>query len=151
MNVAFHRVSLDVLEELVKLNHGIFEGMYLSEPYSLDQYKNKLSGVEPVIFVASVDGKIVGDIMSFRRDDALYVWILGIAKDFRGGGIASKLFDLTEEYARKEGFESTTTKVYNVSKEMLGLVKKRGYEIVKVEESEVDSKYDAVHLRLRLA
>ena len=150
MIIKFDKVGMERLPEIVQINYLIFKGMYEFEPYSSGHYREKLSGVEPIIYTARFNDGLVGDAISFRRDNSLYLWVLGVSKNFRNKGIASKLFDLTEKYARDNGFNSVTTKVYNVSEDMLRLVLKRGYCITKVEESDVDSKYDAIHLRLEL-
>ncbi|MBU0461115.1 MAG: GNAT family N-acetyltransferase [Nanoarchaeota archaeon] len=147
----FDRADIELLEEIVQVNHAIFEGMYRSEPYSLDQYRERLARVEPLIYVARCDDKIVGDAISFGKDDSLYLWILGVSENFRNQGVASGLLDLTEGYARDEGFRSVTTKVHNVSKDMLRLVLERGYTLIDVEKSEADPRHNAVHFKLGLA
>lgn len=43
--------SIENLEQIVHLNYEIFKGMYEDEPYSLEQYKEKLKDKEPIIFI----------------------------------------------------------------------------------------------------
>ena len=128
--------SLNDLPKIVELNKKIFPGMYESEPYSLEQYNSKLEYKKPLIYVVKLTREIVGNSVAFRKEDSLYLWILGVSKDHRNKKIASQLFDLLEESARGLGLNSITTKVYPISREMLDLVKKRGYEITKTDNNE---------------
>ena len=145
----FKQITLERLPEIVEVNHKIFEGMYEWKPYYIDTYQEKFKGVDPVIFVAEKNGEILADSISFDRDNKWYLWIFGVLKEYRGQNIANQLFDLNEKYAREHGYKEITVKVYNVSREMLRLVIKRGYEINSVESHE-KTKYNAVHLSLTL-
>ncbi|MBU2576578.1 MAG: GNAT family N-acetyltransferase [Nanoarchaeota archaeon] len=135
--------SLEDLSEIVKLNMKIFKGMYESEPYSLEQYHSKLEDKIPIINVAKMGNEIVGDSIAFQKEDSLYLWVLGVSKDHRNKKIASQLFDLLEDFARKQEL-SVSVKTYPVSNEMIRLLKKRGYEIIKTDDS------GAIHFRLDL-
>lgn len=145
----YKRVNLDRLPEIVTVNHEIFKDMYDWPPYTLDDYMKRLEDKDPVIFIAEVDGKIVGDSISYGEGDKFYLWIMGVLKDYRGQGIASKLLDLREKYARENNFKKISTKVYNISKEMLSLFIKRGYVIVDIKKND-DVKYNAVILELEV-
>ena len=141
--------SIDQLEQIVTLNYEIFQGMFEKEPYSLAQYQEKLKDKKLKIYVAKINGRIVGDAVSFGRDKALYLWIMGVLKEHRNKGIATQLFEMTEQFARDNEYESVTAKVYNVSSEMLRVLVARGYRIVDVEKSETDPKFHAVYLELK--
>lgn len=149
-NFEISEANLDELEQIVMTNYKIFQGMYEQEPYSIDHYQEKLKDIAPKILIAKVDGKIVGDSISFDRKDSLYIWIMGVLKEHRNKGIANKLFENNEQFARANEYKSVTVKVYNVSKEMLRVLLARGYQITEVEQSETDPKYNAVHLELKI-
>jgi ribosomal protein S18 acetylase RimI-like enzyme len=138
--------SICDLAEIVELNRKIFIGMYESEPYSLSQYKSRLEGKNPLIGIVNVDNEIIANSIAFRKENSLYLWILGVSKYHRNRGIASRLFDLNEDFARNNGIDSVNTKVYPVSKEMIQLVEKRGYEITKTDAENGK----AIHFRLDL-
>jgi len=133
--------SLEDIEEIVKVNQKIFSGMYESEPYSLEQYNSKLENKKPIIYIAKIENEIIGNSIAFQKDNSLYLWILGVSKDHRNKKIASQLFDSFEESARNLGL-TATTKTYPVSPEMLGLLKKRGYELIKTDDN------GAMHFKL---
>jgi ribosomal protein S18 acetylase RimI-like enzyme len=141
--------NMENLEQIVRFNYEIFDGMYENEPYSLEQYQDKLKGTEPIIFIAKEDDELAGDSISFGRDNSFYIWILGVNKKHRGKGIGSSLLDKNEQFAQENGYESISAKVYNVSVEMQRLLKQRGYEVVKVEESETDPRNTALWFELK--
>lgn len=142
--------NIEQIEEIVSINCQIFSLMYQEEPFALEYYKEKLKGKNPVIYMAKVNSVIVGDSVSFERDGSLYIWVLGVKKEYRNKGIATSFLELNEQLAKKNGYKSVTIKVYNVSKEMLKLVIDRGYNIQSVEISKISPKYNGVRLELTL-
>ncbi|MFA6119683.1 MAG: GNAT family N-acetyltransferase [Parachlamydiales bacterium] len=142
--------SVKDLAEIVRLNEKIFQGMYEQEPYSLEQYKEKIKDKEPIIFISKKGEEIIGDSIAFARGESLYVWVLGVAKEYQGKGIGSALLKKNEQFARENNYKSISVKVYNVSERMQQLLKQRGYQVVNVEKSKTDSKYDAIHLELKI-
>lgn len=150
MPIEFVVGNVDELEEIVKINYIIFSGMYERELYSLEVYKQKSSQNKPVIYLAKYDGKIVGDSISFAGKGFFYVWVLGVLKEYRRKGIATKLLGLNEEHARSKNFSLIRIKVYNVSNEMQRLLLKRGYTVIKEDVSATDEKYNAKYFQLEL-
>ncbi|MBI2102723.1 GNAT family N-acetyltransferase [Candidatus Woesearchaeota archaeon] len=148
MSITFEKGDIHLLKEIVLLNESVFRGMYEHEPYSLDHYTERLLKVKPVIYIAKSGNQIIGDAISFERDGSLYLWILAVSPEFRNRGVASTLFNLMEQHARDNGIGSVSTKVYNVSKEMLRLLLKKGYNIVAIEEHGSHPKYNAIHFKL---
>ena len=142
--------DINQLEQIVDVNRQIFKGMYEQDPYSLEQYEEKLSDKQPKIFIAENNGQIIADSISFKRNGSLYIWIMGVLKEYRNKGIATKLFENNEQFAKSNGYESVSIKVYNVSKKMLRLLSERGYQIVDTEESKNDPKFNAIHLELKI-
>lgn len=142
--------STEQLEEIVSVNSEVFRGMYEQDPYSFDQYAERLKDLQPKIFIAKIGDRIVGNSISYKKDNSLYIWIMGVLKEHRNKGIATELFENNEKFARDNKCESITVKVYNVSKEMLSALLSRNYEIVDVEKSETSTKYNAIHLKLKI-
>jgi len=143
----FVKGTIADLEEIVRLNSTIFDGMYENPPFSLKDYKEKLKGKKTIIFLAKENGVLVGNSVSFERERNFYIWVLGTSKDYRKKGIGSELFKLNEEYAKKNKFVAVTVKVYGVSKEMLQLAKDRGFICVKVEKVQ-NPKQSVFYLKL---
>jgi ribosomal protein S18 acetylase RimI-like enzyme len=143
----FKQTDISRLPEIAEMNREVFDGMYDRPVYTLDDYKKRLEGVTPIIFIAEDNGKVVGNCISYESDGKLYLWVSGVLKEYRNQGIASKLFDMREQYAREHNYKKIFTKVYNVSKEMLCLLIKRGYEIMEVFKKD-NPKYNAIILEL---
>ncbi|MBT4597217.1 MAG: GNAT family N-acetyltransferase [Candidatus Diapherotrites archaeon] len=132
------------LNEIVKTNYPIFKDICGKEPYSLSQYNARIKEKKPVFFVAKENHKLIGNTIAFEDNNSFYIWIIGVSKNKRNKGIGSKLLELNENYARKNGFESVTTKVYNFSTEMKKLLKKRGYTITRIDNAH-NELYSANH------
>lgn len=124
--------------------------MYENEPYSPEQYKERLKGKNPIIFTVKKDKKLVANSISFEQDNSFYIWILAVDKNYRRQGIGASLLDKNEQFAKENGYKSVSTKVYNVSKEMKRLLKQRNYKIVKRQKSKTNSKFTALIFTLSL-
>lgn len=124
--------------------------MYENEPYSLEQYQERLKGKNPIIFTVKKDKKLVANSISFEQDNSFYIWILAVDKNYRGQGIGTSLIDKNEKFAKENGYKTVSTKVYNVSKEMKRLLKQRNYKIVKRQKSKTNSKFTALIYTLEL-
>ena len=148
--VIIEKGTIDDLEEIVSLNYQIFKGMYENDPYSLAQYRNKLKDKNPIIFISKVAGKIISNSISFEKDDSLYIWILGVAKESREKGIGNLLLGASENFAKDAGFNSLTVKVYGMSQEMQELLKWRNYQVKSIEKNDSNSKYDILHFELEI-
>lgn len=143
-------MSTQTLTQLAQFNYHIFDGVYENEPYSPEQYKERLKGKNPIIFTVKKDKKLVANSISFEQDNSFYIWILAVDKNYRGQGIGTSLIDKNEKFAKENGYKTVSTKVYNVSKEMKRLLKQRNYKIVKRQKSKTNSKFTALIYALEL-
>ncbi len=128
--MTIEHANLDTLEDLVKLNTTIFEPLYPWPPFTLAEYQQKLKDKQSYILIAKEKDVLAADSISFPKNDCWYIWILGVAPEYRRRGIATKLFEMNEAEAKKLGYKKVQIKIYDVSKEMLLLAEKRGYELV---------------------
>lgn len=138
------------LEKIVALNSQIFAGMYEHDPYDFEQYQSRLKNKQFFILSAWVNKQLVGDAISYVANDNLYLWIMGVGKNFRQQGIATQLLDHTEKIARENNLLQVSAKVYDVSPEMKSCLIARGYELLKIEESAVNKKYNANYYLLKV-
>jgi GNAT superfamily N-acetyltransferase len=128
--------------------------MYAEERYSsLEEYMKKLDGKKPTIFIArdSDTGIIAGDSISFSRDDAYYIWIMGVLPEHHGRGIGTHLLSRNEVAAASEGFKAMTAKVYDVSTQMRYLLQKSGYRVTLADLSVGESKQRVSYYRFDLS
>lgn len=150
MSVDIQITAIDDLEKIVDFNYQIFLGMYEHEPYSLQEYQARLEDKKCFIISALGYGKLVGDAVSYIDNDSLYLWVMGVDKNFRRQGIATRLLDRTEKIAKENNLRQVSAKVYDVSPEMKNCLVSRGYELLKIEESVVDKKYNANYYLLKI-
>jgi len=132
------------LQEITQLNKIIFQDMYESEPYSLETYKERLKNKTSYILLIKTNQEIIANSIAYIENNKLYIWILGVKKEHRNKGIASKLLDQNEAYAKKNKIKSITAKVYNVSPIMQLLHLKKGYLITDFKKGKKE-KLNEVH------
>jgi GNAT superfamily N-acetyltransferase len=82
---------------------------------------------EGPMWVAIVDGKIVGTASVMPEPEWLYVRSMAVLPSARGMGIASRLLDAIEEYAIGEGFEKLFLYTTYFSTGAIELYEKHGY------------------------
>ena len=150
MSVNIQNSDISNLEKIANLNYNIFSGMYENKPYSLDEYKSRLTGKDPIIFIAVEDNQIIGDSIAYKDNDDLYLWILGIDKEYRNLGIGKQLLQKNKEYSQNNNLTLIKVKVYGVSVEMRKLLENNGYRIIKIDKSEKAEKYDAYYFALQV-
>ena len=143
------KVNIETLENIVSLNTNIFKALYSWTPFTLEEYKEKLAKVTPLLLVVKDGDTIVGDSISFEKDDFCYIWILGVSSTHRNQGIATQLFTINETYAKENAYKKIGIKIYNVSKEMLRLAIGRGYTIIDIIKNE-NPIYNAVIVELTI-
>jgi ribosomal protein S18 acetylase RimI-like enzyme len=150
MGIIIENTAIEKLNNIVNFNYQIFLGMYEHEPYNFDQYQARLKDKKYFIISALDDSRLVGDAVSYVDNNSLYLWVMGVDKNFRRQGLATKLLDHSEKIARDNNLLQVSAKVYDVSSEMKICLLNRGYELLKIEESTVDKKYNTNYYLLKI-
>ncbi len=109
------------------------------DPAGEDEYHRRLHGVRNLILIAFDGHKPVAFKVGYEREDYFYSWMGGVLPEYRKKGLAKKLADVQEEWARKEGFETLIFKTRNQHKAMLLFALKNGFEIIGFSEKEETS------------
>ena len=124
--------SASLLEELNHLYMALFED---ADP---DFFKQRIALHPELMVVTARQGdELVGFKLGYPIiDNTFYSWVGGVAASHRKAGIAFKMADLQEQYARENGFEQIKTKSMNRFKPMMQLNLKRGFDITKVYTNE---------------
>ncbi len=149
-DIDFKIAGRERLAEVVAVNQQIFEGLDEWKAHSMAEYEEKLAEKEVVFFLAEVDGRIVGDLIAYPRNGAFHCWMTGVLPEYRGQHIATELTEMAEEYARKQGYQKMTARVFNYSGRMLRFKLRRGYMITEVEKHPTDIDKNAVFFELSL-
>ena len=86
------------------------------------------------VFVYKIKNKMVGYSVLKIEDQVCWLDWLYVDPYYHGKGIASKLFDHPEEFARKLGNEQLYVWVHPDNHRMLKFLKKKGYDVLNLIE-----------------
>lgn len=117
------------IEEVVALSQRVSE---FYQPYSEKIYEDRLKQVTHLILIAEVDGVQVGFKVGYQRDSAhtFYSWMGGVLDSHRRKGIATKLADAQELWAKNQDYLKIYFKTRNKLSKMIHFGLNRGFMIV---------------------
>lgn len=120
------------LEEVVSLSKKIPEFV---DPHGIEEYKKRLDNKPYLILIAEIDGQPAGFKVGYEKenDGSFYSWMGAILPEFRKKGIAQRLADFQENWAKEQGYSYIRFKTRNNLKSMLIFSIKNGFDIVAVE------------------
>lgn len=102
-------------------------------PRSLAQLQERLPA-DALILIAEADGQPVGCKLGYAAEDgSLYSWLGGVLPAHRKTGLAQRLLEAQEAWARGHGFPAITVKSMNRYPAMLRLLIRNGYQVRLVE------------------
>ena len=89
---------------------------------------------DPLIVEVRENNQTIGFCLCYQRYPNYYhIWDLGVEESFRGRGVASKIYDTVEEYAKNKKYLGISINTFNRHKDNIRLLIKRGYEICGLE------------------
>lgn len=96
-----------------------------------EYYFDKIEGSPNLVLLAQLDAKTVACKVGYDKykDGSFYSWLGGVIPEFRTEGIARKLANAQESWARKRGYKSIKFKTLNRHKAMIIFAVKNGFEI----------------------
>lgn len=104
----------------------------LVSKYTVDEVKERLSNAENGVFVAEVEGNVVGyvfcEVISEGAGYTLYIDDLSVDPDFRRMGIARMLMDKAKEYAKTKNCAFIMLNVWEFNQSAVEFYKKYGFE-----------------------
>jgi len=117
------------ISEVVELSRKVPE---FFQPYSEKTYEERLLENQHLILVAEVDGKPAGFKVGYQRfgHDVFYSWMGGVLNEYRRKGIATKLANEQETWAKNQGFTKVVFKTRNRLTKMIHFGLNRGFMIV---------------------
>lgn len=97
-------------------------------------FHERMSEMQDLMTVlAYQDSQLVGFKIGYKyKPDIYYSWLGGVDPDYRNQGIAKKMAQLQEVWARKQGYKGLRTKSMNRFKAMMAMNIKNGFDIVDV-------------------
>ena len=126
-------IRLGTIEEVVAISKAIPEFI---DPHGAEVYEERILAVPHLILVAEYEGKLVGFKVGYERDGEFYSWMGGVLSDYRRLGIAQKLANQQEKWAKEQGYTTILFKTRNHHKGMLIFALKNGFNIIGFKESD---------------
>lgn len=114
--------------EVVALSQKVPE---FFQPYSEITYHERLTDRIHLILVAEIEGGAVGFKVGYESatPGVFYSWMGGVLATCRRMGIASRLADFQEEWARNHGYQKVQFKTRNSFGKMIHFGLNRGFMI----------------------
>ncbi|MEO1053574.1 MAG: GNAT family N-acetyltransferase [Bacteroidota bacterium] len=119
------------IAEVVSLSQLIPE---FDNPYPESEYQSRMDGKASLILIAEIDNQPAGFKVGYDKynDRSFYSWMGAVLPAFRKSGVALKLAQHQEEWARKSGYRCIRFKTRNYLKTMLIFALKNGFHITEV-------------------
>lgn len=116
------------------------------QPYSEATYKERLQNKPHLILIAEVDGELAGFKVGYQKETntEFYSWMGGVLASYRRMGIATKLAEKQESWAKKNGYDTIKFKTRNRLTKMLHFGLHRGFMITDVIKNEKLEEYRIV-------
>lgn len=101
--------------------------------YPIEEVKRRLANGHRVL-VAQSGQQLVGFKLGYpKTSEEFYSWLGGVLPAYRQGGIAQRLLEHQEAWARRAGFTRIAVKSMNKFPSMLRLLIKNGYQVTQVD------------------
>ena len=120
-----------MIETVVRLSKQIPE---FSAPHRLDEYEKRLKNTKHLILVAFDRSLPIGFKVGYERDGYFYSWMGGVLPKYRMKGVAQKLADEQEAWARQQNYSHITFKTRNRHRAMLLFALKNDFQIIGLEK-----------------
>jgi GNAT superfamily N-acetyltransferase len=123
------KIRQGTIKEVVELSKMITE---FFQPFSERTYEDRLTDITHLILIAEVEEKPVGFKVGYERDSAevFYSWVGGVMANYRRIGVATKLADEQERWAKYHGYHKVYFKTRNRFSKMIHFGLNRGFKIV---------------------
>ena len=128
-----HKVHSDLRPDLFKKG---------AKKYNDDEIKQIIANEKTPVFVADIDGKVVGYAFCIQKQFVnnnnmtgvltLYIDDLCVDENMRGHHIGTKLYEYVVNYAKNNGFYNITLNVWADNKEAVRFYEKIGLRIQKI-------------------
>ncbi len=120
-------IKTEELQTAVDLSIQIPE---FDDPYPIEVYSDRLK-TDRLILTAYVNNEIAGFKVGYDRfqDDSFYSWMGGVLPEYRKQGVAEKLADHQEKWAKELGYKAIKLKTRKKNKAMIAFSLKRGFDI----------------------
>jgi ribosomal protein S18 acetylase RimI-like enzyme len=136
------------LPELIELDKICVK----EEKFTKNQWKYFLSKAKSLVFIASIEGKIIGSIVILLRKHVANarIYILNVHPEYRRIGVGSLLMEVTIKFLREKGYKKVTMETGINNQAAINLYISKGFIVDKILEKYYINGMDAKHLMLML-
>ena len=139
-------LSKEHLDEIYKIETESF-----SDPWSKNMFLELIDNPLAVCFVATDNTKVAGYIIAYHIYDEIQILNIAVKESQRHKKIATELFDVIFEYAKKEKINDFYLEVRPSNVGAIALYKKLGFKVDGVRKNYyTNPKEDAILMSLRL-
>ena len=142
------KIEIVTMEDLKQIAELEKENI-LVNTMSEDQIKLALNDENSVVFKAVVDGEIAGFVMLTKTDE-LNIDSIAVKKDFRNLGVATKLIERVETYAKENNIETLGLEVAYKNITAYLLYKKLGFAERRTRKNYYQNGDDAIEMIKKL-
>ena len=128
-----YKIKKGTIETVVQISRQIAE---FSNPHDPREYHKRLDKTEHLILIAFDGSFPVGFKVGYEREETFYSWMGGVLSNYRGKGIAQKLAEEQESWARQHNYPHITFKTRNRHQAMLLFAIKNNFQIIGFEKRE---------------
>lgn len=129
--------------------HAIETSIFMTDPWSVEQFWSELSQPTRRYFVAEIDGAIVGYAGSFVLTPEADVQTVGVAADQRGRGIGALLLTTLIEQAIQAQAAQLILEVRSDNGAAIAMYQRFGFERISSRPNYYAPDVDALIMRLR--
>ena len=129
--------------------HAIETSIFMTDPWSVEQFWSELSQPTRRYFVAQIDGAIVGYAGSFVLTPEADVQTMGVAADQRGRGIGALLLTTLIEQAIQAQATQLILEVRSDNGAAIAMYQRFGFERISSRPNYYAPDVDALIMRLR--
>ena len=129
--------------------HAIETSIFMTDPWSVEQFWSELSQPTRRYFVAEIDGAIVGYAGSFVLTPEADVQTMGVAADQRGRGIGALLLTTLIEQAIQAQATQLILEVRSDNAAAIAMYQRFGFERISSRPNYYAPDVDALIMRLR--
>ncbi|KAA0257068.1 GNAT family N-acetyltransferase [Deferribacter autotrophicus] len=133
-NIVIRTITIDDLPHIYKLGEKVFTLQNYPNLYRVwdeNEVAEFFINDKESCFVAEIDGKIAGFILSYVVNKALikygYLVWLCVDEEYKKQGVASKLFDEFKKYMEKNGVVTLFVDVEKSNEEALNFFRNKGF------------------------
>ncbi|QSX37394.1 GNAT family N-acetyltransferase [Shewanella sedimentimangrovi] len=130
-----YQIHIQALEQLTpQLATQVAELMQqipeFNKPATADELLTRLADKPCLLQWAFIEGELAGFKLGYALDEQhFYSWLGGILPDYRRLGLAQRLLESQEAWAKDKGYQQVSVKTLNRLAPMLGLLIRNRYQI----------------------